>query len=70
MRRSIITTVKIHVPPFVSENLKWNRELLVYRLSKPTSGLHSIQFSVLEFLDKVAALILPPRRHLHHYHGV
>ena len=57
-------------PPFASENLKWNRELLVYWLPKPTEGLQSIQLSVLEFFDKVAALIPPPRRHLHHYHGV
>ena len=58
-------------PPFASENLRWNRDMLVYRLSKVSQdGISSIQLSPLEFFDRVTALIPPPRSHLQHYHGV
>jgi len=40
-------------------------------LPKPThTGQTSIQIDPLEFIDKIAALIPPPHRHRHHYHGV
>jgi len=58
-------------PPFVSENLKWNRDILVYRFPKVSQdGLSSIQLTPLEFLDKIAVLLPQPRSHLQHYHGV
>ena len=58
-------------PPFASENLRWNGSWLIYRLPKPChTGKTFIQLEPLEFLDKIAALIPPPRRHRHHYHGV
>jgi len=58
-------------PIFASENLKWNYNWLVYHLSKPThDSVRSIQMTTEEFFDKLAKLIPPPRRHLHHYHGV
>jgi len=58
-------------PCFASENLRWNGPWLTYRLPKPThTGKKSIQLDPIEFLDKIAAFIPPPRRHRHHYHGV
>ncbi len=57
-------------PSFASENLRWNGPWLTYRLPKPChTGRISIQLDPIEFLDKIAALIPPPRRHRHHYHG-
>ena len=57
-------------PAFASENLRWNGPWLSYRLPKPChTGKTSIHLEPIEFLDKIAALIPPPRRHRHHYHG-
>jgi hypothetical protein len=57
-------------PSFASENLRWNGPWLIYRLPKPChTGKTWIQLDPLEFLDKIAALIPPARRHRHHYHG-
>ena len=45
--------------------------MLVYRLPKPaTDGRTELILTPLEFLDRIAALIPPPRRHRHRYHGV
>ena len=58
-------------PCFASENLRWNKSWLSYRLPKTThTGLTNIQIDPLEFIEKIAALIPPPRKHRHHYHGV
>ena len=58
-------------PCFASENLRWNGPWLIYRLSKPNhKGQTFVQLDPLEFLDRIAAFIPPPRRHRHHYHGV
>jgi hypothetical protein len=58
-------------PCFASENLRWNGPWLTYRLPKPThTGKTSIQLDPLEFIDRIAAFIPPPRRHRHHYHGI
>ena len=58
-------------PCFASENLRWNGPWLIYRLPKIThTGKNFIQLEPLEFLDKIAAFIPPPRRHRHHYHGI
>ena len=58
-------------PPFASENLKMHRDMLVYRFTKPTpGGMSSIQLSPLDFLDRIAVFIPPPRCHQHHYHNV
>ncbi len=57
-------------PAFASENLRWNGPWLTYRLPKPChTGKQFIQLDPVEFIDKIAALIPPPRRHRHHYHG-
>jgi len=34
------------------------------------NGRGIVSMTVPQFLDKLAALIPPPRRHRHHYHGV
>jgi hypothetical protein len=58
-------------PCFASENLRWNGPWLTYRLPKPTHTSKTfIQLDPLEFIDKIAAFVPPPRRHRHHYHGV
>ena len=57
-------------PAFASENLRWNGHWLIYRLPKPChTGKRFIQLDPIEFIDKIAALIPPARRHRHHYHG-
>jgi hypothetical protein len=46
-------------------------ERIRYTLPKPTpDGQTSLTLSPRELLDRLAALIPPPRRHRHHYHGV
>ncbi len=40
-------------------------------MPKPThTGQTFVQLEPLDFLDRIAAFIPPPRRHRHHYHGV
>lgn len=47
------------------------QQWLVYRLSKPThKGQTYLQFTPLDFLDRIAAFIPFPKRHRRHYHGV
>ncbi|MCE5316658.1 MAG: transposase [Parachlamydia sp.] len=45
---------------------------LIYRLPKPThnTGQTFVQLQPLDFINRIAAFIPPPRRHRHHYHGV
>ena len=60
-------------PIFASERLQWieKDQRLVYRLPKPMPGGQTVLYlTPLEFLDKLAVLIPPPRRHRHRYHGV
>jgi len=45
-------------------------EHVVYRLPKPQRDGTTVTFTPLELIDHVAALIPPPRRHRHRYHGV
>lgn len=57
-------------PCFAGESLRWNGKRLIYHLSKPThKGQTSITLDPVEFIDKIAAFIPRPRRHLRHYHG-
>jgi hypothetical protein len=60
-------------PIFASERLQWieKDQRLVYRLPKPMPGGQTVLYlTPLEFLDKLAVLIPPPRKHRHRYHGV
>lgn len=45
--------------------------MVLYRLPRPTpDGRTVLWLSPLEFLDRLAALVPPPRVHRHRYHGV
>ena len=60
-------------PIFASERLQWieKDQRLIYRLPKPRpNGQTVLMLTPLEFLDKLALLIPPPRKHRHRYHGV
>ena len=54
------------------ERLSWcvEGERVVYRLPKPRpDGTQHVVLGVNELFDRLAALIPPPRRHRHRYHG-
>lgn len=59
-------------PPFALERLELlDAERVVYRLPKPQrDGTTAPSLTPLELIDHLAALIPPPRRHRHRYHGV
>jgi hypothetical protein len=59
-------------PPFALERLEQTSdEQLVYRLDKPQpDGRTELRLTPLELLERLAALIPPPRLHRHRYHGV
>ena len=60
-------------PINAGERLSWleKDERLIYRLSKPQhDGQTVLRLTPMEFLDRMAVLIPPPRSHRHRYHGV
>ncbi|MBM5812943.1 MAG: transposase [Gammaproteobacteria bacterium] len=60
-------------PAFASERLCWDGagQPVRYHLTRPLpSGQTELTLTPLELLDRLAALIPPPRRHRHHYAGV
>ena len=59
-------------PPFALERLEQaSDEELVYRFDKPQPDGHTqLRLTPLELIDRLAALIPPPRLHRHRYHGV
>jgi hypothetical protein len=59
-------------PPFALERLEaLDEQRLVYRLPKPRpDGCTALTLTPLEFIQRLAALIPPPRAHRHRYHGV
>ena len=64
-------------PPFALERLEANGygapggERIVYRLPHPApDGTTALSLTPLEFLERLALLIAPPRIHRHRYHGV
>jgi len=59
-------------PPFALERLeRLDGERILYRLAKPQrDGTTALTLTPLELIDQLAALIPPPRRHRHRYHGV
>ncbi|WXG54263.1 MAG: transposase [Candidatus Sedimenticola sp. (ex Thyasira tokunagai)] len=60
-------------PIFAGERLCWQEqdEMLIYHLRKPQhDGQTLLRLTPAEFLDRIATLIPPPRRHRHRYHGV
>lgn len=60
-------------PVFAGERPAWLEpdQRLVYRLPKPRpGGQTALYLTPLAFLDCIAALVPPPRKHQHRYHGV
>ncbi len=59
-------------PPFALERLQaTDTDRLVYHLPKPApDGRTHLMLTPLELIDRLAALIPPPRLHRHRYHGV
>ncbi len=59
-------------PPFALERLEASgADRLVYHLPKPgPDGRTDLTLTPLELIDRLAALIPPPRLHRHRYHGV
>ncbi|MBL3601738.1 MAG: transposase, partial [gamma proteobacterium endosymbiont of Lamellibrachia anaximandri] len=60
-------------PIFAGDRLQWQEEdeILIYHLPKPRhDGQTLLRLTPMEFLDRIALLIPPPRRHRHSYHGV
>jgi hypothetical protein len=59
-------------PTFALERLELlDAERVVYRLPQPQrDGTTALTLTPLELIDHLAALIPPPRRHRHRYHGV
>ncbi|MCP3853037.1 MAG: hypothetical protein GY694_22830 [Gammaproteobacteria bacterium] len=59
-------------PPFSLERItKQSDGSIIYRLNKPlANGQTLLRLTSLELIDKLAALIPPPRIHRHRYYGV
>ena len=59
-------------PPFALDHLhQHDAEHLVYDIPKPRpDGPRALVLTPLELLDKIAALVPPPRVHRHRYYGV
>jgi hypothetical protein len=59
-------------PPFAATRLKWSRRgRLLYELRNPwRDGTTHVVFDPEVFIERLAALIPPPRAHLQTYHGV
>jgi len=61
-------------PPFANDRLEWDdpaQQTVLYHLPKPApDGRVVLKLQPLELIDKLVALIPPPRRHRHRYHGV
>jgi hypothetical protein len=59
-------------PPFALDHLhQHDAEHLLYDIPKPRpDGPRALVLTPLELLDKIAALVPPPRVHRHRYYGV
>ena len=59
-------------PPFALERLReLDPERLLYDSAKPGPGGNSpLLLTPLELLDRIAAIVPPPRIHRHRYYGV
>jgi hypothetical protein len=62
----------IHRPPFALDRLReLDPEHLPYERTKPgPGGTGPVRLTPLELLDRLAALVPPPRLHRHRYFGV
>jgi hypothetical protein len=59
-------------PPFAAERIEeLDRHRLIYHLPKPgPDGRTQLLLSPLELIERIAALVPPPRQHRHRYYGV
>jgi hypothetical protein len=59
-------------PPFAAERIEeLDRHRLIYHLPRPGSdGRTQLILSPLELIERIAALVPPPRQHRHRYYGV
>jgi len=59
-------------PPFAAERIEeLDRHRLIYHLPKPgPHGRTQLILSPLELIERIAALVPPPRKHRHRYYGV
>jgi hypothetical protein len=59
-------------PPFAAGRLKWSRRgRVLYELRRPwRDGTTHIVFEPMELIERLAALVPPPRMHQQTYHGV
>jgi hypothetical protein len=58
-------------PPFALERLhELDAEHLIYDSAKPGSGAMALRLTPPELLERLAALVPPPRVHRHRYYGV
>ena len=59
-------------PPFAAERIEeLDRHRLIYHLPKPgPGGRTQLLLSPLELIERIVALLPPPRQHRHRYYGV
>ncbi|MCG6862021.1 MAG: transposase [Chromatiaceae bacterium] len=59
-------------PPFAADRIEeLDRHRLIYHLPKPgPDGRTQLILSPLELIERIAALVPPPRQHRHRYYGV
>ena len=59
-------------PPFAGERIEeLDRHRLIYHLPKPgPDGRTQLILSPLELIERISALVPPPRQHRHRYYGV
>ena len=59
-------------PPFAAERIEeLDRHRLIYHVPKPgPNGRTQLILSPLELIERIAALVAPPRQHRHRYYGV
>lgn len=59
-------------PPFALDRIEAiDEEHLLYHLAKPQfDGTTTLQLTPMELIDRLVALVPPPRMHRHRYHGV
>ena len=71
-RRPGAAAALLRAPPFALERLEQlGDDQLVYRFAKPQpDGRTELRLTPLELIERLAALIPPPRLHRHRYHGV
>jgi hypothetical protein len=70
--RFLRSASEVKLPPFAAERLEeLDAQRLIYHLPKPgPDGRTQLILSPLELIERIAALVPPPRQHRHRYYGV